>query len=498
MSGACQHEDSPAETSMVVQGVRQLASESIVYGLSGAISRFLSVLLVPVYTRIFSPEDYGVMSLVSTTMMLVSIFVVLALDSSAHRWYWDSDQTEDRKSTLASWAWCQIVVSVVFALFVGLASDMLGQTIVGRGDAGLYFRIAAMALPLSVLGGVITNWLRMQRRAWATVAYSLGISVFNILMTLLLVVVLHRGLAGVYGAQLATALVGTAVSALLLRDWVHPRYFRRDRLQEMLRYALPLIPSAIALWVVDLSGRYFVQYYDATSEVGLYQVASSVAAVVALLTSAFQLAWGPFAMSIHKQAQARDVYAAALLAYAWLTCMVGTGLSLLAPEAIRLVATEAYLGASTAVAYLAFGYIMVGLGYIAALGPSLAKTTRPIGVAITCAALLNLGLNLVLVPRMGKEGAALSTLLSQAVVPVYVFYRSQQLYHIHYRFGPVLSIFVFSFALVFLGHGWQPASLVVGIAAKLALLSLFVPAAFVLRLVTLNQAKATLLDTLGR
>ena len=155
---------------MIVQSVRQLASEAIVYGVSGVISRFLSFLLLPIYTRIFSPEDYGVMSLVSATMMLVSIFVVLALDSSAQRWYWDSDDPEDRKSTLASWAWCQIVVSVVFALFVGLASDTLGQTIVGRGDAGLYFRIAALALPLSVLGGVITNWLRMQRRAWATVA----------------------------------------------------------------------------------------------------------------------------------------------------------------------------------------------------------------------------------------------------------------------------------------------------------------------------------------
>ena len=62
----------------------------------------------------------------------------------------------------------------------------------------------------------------------------------------------------------------------------------------------------------------------------------------------------------------------------------------------------------------------------------------------------------------------------------------------------MLGTFAFSFALVFLVHGWQPANLVVGIAAKLALLSLFIPAAFILRLVTVSQAKAMLLDTLGR
>lgn len=476
--------------------LRQLASESIVYGLSGVVSRFLSFFLVPIYTRIFSPEDYGVMSLITTTMAVVSIFVVLALDNSAHRWYWDSEDTDDRKSTLASWAWCQIVVSFLFALVIFGASDALGEIIVGRSDAGLYFRLAAFTLPLSVLGGVVTNWLRMQRRAWATVTFALGVSLLNILTTVLLVVVLHWGLAGVYVAQLTTALAATVVSVFLLRDWVHPRYFRQGRLSEMLRYALPLIPSAVAFWVVSLSGRYFVQYYDRTSEVGLYQVASSIAAVVALGTGAFQQAWGPFAMSIHKQSDAKAVYANALLAYTWLACLVSTGLSVLAPEAIRLVATERYLGASAAVPYMAFSYVMVGLGYVAALGPALVKTTRPIGAAVTCAAALNIGLNLLLVPRMGKEGAAISSLFSQTVVPIYLFYRSQQLYSIPYRFGPVLGTLLLSFALVFLAGRWQPEILWVGITGKVALLLLFVPAAFLFRMLSVSQAKRMLYDRL--
>ncbi len=417
---------------MMFKHLRQLASESIVYGLSGVVSRFLWFFLVPIYTRIFSPEDYGVMSLITTTMAVVSIFVVLALDNSAHRWFWDSEDTDDRKSTLASWAWCQVVVSFLLALVVFRASDALGQIIVGRSDAALYFRLAAFTLPLSVLGGVVTNWLRMQRRAWATVAFSLGVSLLNILTTLLLVLVLRWGLTGVYVAQAATALAGTVVSVFVLRDWVHPRHFRQGRLRVMLRYALPLIPSALAFWVVNLSGRYFVQYYDTTSEVGLYQVASAIATGVALGTGAFQQAWGPFAMSIHKQSDAKAVYASALLAYTWLACLVSTGLSLLAPQAIRVLATERYLGASAAVSYLAFSYVMVGLGYVAALGPALVKTTRPIGAAITCAAALNIGLNLLLVPRMGKEGAAISSLFSQAVVPIYLFHRSQQLYSIPY------------------------------------------------------------------
>ena len=482
---------------MILKQLRQLASESLVYGLSGVVSRFLSFFLVPIYTRIFAPEDYGVMSLVTTTMAVVSIFAVLALDNSAHRWYWDSEDPDDRKSTLASWAWCQLLLSCVLALAICAASEWLGQMVVGRDDAGLYFRLTAVALPLSVLSGVTTNWLRMQRRAWATVAFALGISVLNIMMTLILVVLLRWGLSGVYAAQLATAFAGTVVSGFLLRDWVHPRHFRQGRLRQMLRYALPMIPSAIALWVLNLSGRYFVQYFDTTSEVGLYQVASSIAVLVALGTGAFQQAWGPFAMSIHKRAEARATYANVLLAYTWLACLVSTAISLLAPEAIGLIATDRYLGASTAVSYLAFSYVMIGLGYIAALGPSLAMTTRPIGIAVTCGAVLNLGLNAVLVPRMGKEGAAIAALLSQSVVPIYLFYRSQQLYYVPYRFGPMAGTFALSAGLLLLVGAWRPDTLIAAIAGKAAVLAVFIPAAFLLRIVTLSQVKQLLHDHLA-
>src|SRR5438132_13862971 len=100
---------------MSLPHLRQLGSETIVYGLSGVISRFLTIFLVPIYTRIFTPEDYGVMSLVTTTMALLSVFVGLALDNSAHRWYWGSEDVDDRKTTMASWAWCQIAFSSIVA-----------------------------------------------------------------------------------------------------------------------------------------------------------------------------------------------------------------------------------------------------------------------------------------------------------------------------------------------------------------------------------------------
>lgn len=463
---------------MIRSHLRHLFSESLVYGMAGVVARFLGILMVPVYTRIFLPEDYGIMSLITVTMSLMSIFVVLALDNSAHRWYWDSEDVQERKRTMASWTWCQLGMSFAVGLPVFVFADGLGYRIVGRWDMGPYFRLTAMALPLGVLGMVVTNWLRLQRKPWQTGFFALGTSLLTIVLTLVLVVALKLGLYGVYLAQLVGAAITTCVSVLLLWDWMNPLHFSYQRLREMLRYAMPLIPAALAFWIVGYTDRYFLQIFTDTRQVGLYQVGSSIAALMALITMGFQQAWGPFALSIHKEGEAKQVYAAVLLGFTWLTVAVGTGLALFAPEIVELVATAVYRDSARVVGVLVFGNIMMGLYYIAAIGLNICKTTKPIGVAVFFAALLNVILNLVLVPSWGLIGSATATMISQVALSVCVFRAAQRLYPVPYPFKAVTLLLALGMAAVGAGHFLDRFSLGTSIAVRLALVSLFLPLPF--------------------
>jgi O-antigen/teichoic acid export membrane protein len=469
------------------QHLRRLASESLIYGLSTAVARLVHLFLVPIYTRAFAPELYGEMSLVVTTMGLLTIFVVLGLDNSAHRWFWDTEDSRDRKRTISSWTWCQLTAALLLAGGVFLASDGLARAVLGREEAGLYFRIAVLALPLSTLSMVVTNWLRMQRRPLAMLGFNTGLVAVSILATVLLVVRLDYGIEGVFWAQVVTAATGALLAVLLMRGWLSPAHLSTARLAEMLRFALPLIPAAISFWIVNLADRYFIQYYVSASEVGLYQVGYAVASVVALVTAAFQQAWGPFALSIHRKEEAGEVYARVLPIYAWTTCLLATAVTVLAPEVLQVFATAEYGDARTVVGYLAFSYVMIGAGYIASLGPTIAKRTAAIGVGITAAAGLNLVLNFLLTPRFGKEGAAFATLLSQSLAPLYLFYRSQRIYPIPYRFGGAVGIVVFSCAVIAGSHALTFDGLWATLAAKSLLLALFVPALAVFGIIDLKQ-----------
>jgi O-antigen/teichoic acid export membrane protein len=305
------------------------------------------------------------------------------------------------------------------------------------------------------------------------------------------------GVEGVFLARFIVSFGTTIFLVAYVRDWIHIRYFQFERLRGMVRYAVPLVPTLIAFWVVDVIDRYFLKAYGSTAQVGIYEIGYSIAAVVALGTGAFQQAWIPFAMSIQETPEAKHVYANTLVAYTWLGSLACVAATVFAPEALRLLTTKAYYGADTVVACLAFSYLLMGAGNIAALGAALTKKTISIGAAAIASAAANVGLNFWLVPLYGKDGAAWATLLSSIVMPLYLFHRSQRLYPIPYSFGKPLFILVFALTVIKVAGLLNLNSIWLVFCGKIALLSLFLPLLLALRIITFANLKAMIQKRIG-
>ncbi len=475
-----------------VRALATLAKESLVYGVSGMLLRFMSAFLVPVYTRAFSPAEYGSLSIVLSTVALLGVFVVLALDNSSARWYYDTDDESDRKTTFSTWAWTYLTAASAAGVVLFLSAPWLSEWLLESSGQQELFESAALTLPAGVLGQVLFMWLRVQRRAWAAVGYTILTGSITVATTLVLIVGLDRGVSGVFQAQVLAGVGGSLVAVALMRDWIRPRWFQRDRLSEMLRYGLPLVPAALGFWVINISDRYLLRFLASQAEVGLYQVAYSVAAITYLVTAAFQMAWGPFAFSIHKEPHARDVYAKTFLAYGWLATVVAAATAMLTPEVLRIIATPSYAAARDAVPLLVFGYVLLGAYQIAGIGPGIIKTTKPVAAGIAIAAGINVVLNFTLIPPFGIVGAGIATLLSYLVMASYLFARSQKLYPISYRFIPVIAFGGVSLAVALVVGRWEPDHVWVGVLVKLGILALSIPAAFAFRFVRLAEVRQAL------
>src|SRR5688572_22712186 len=110
---------------MSASKLKSLAKDSVIYGISGIVSKMIAVLLVPLYTRIFTPSDYGVINIINTTFLLVGMLAACSLDNSAGRWYYDTQDEVDRKRTFASWFWFQFAVSGGLALMLILITPLI-------------------------------------------------------------------------------------------------------------------------------------------------------------------------------------------------------------------------------------------------------------------------------------------------------------------------------------------------------------------------------------
>ena len=452
--------------------IKQLAGESIVYGLSGIINRFISVFLVPLYTRILLPSDYGVLNLVNTTFYFVSIFVVFALDNSAARWFYDTDNTEERKKPIATWFWVQLTISVFICfLFMGLSSP-LSKLILGK-NLPLLLIIPSVTVVSSVLPTIVWNWLRLRRKVWLTVILSTGAAILTIGLNILFTIVLRQGIKGILLATLISNGIYSVVAASLMAKWLSLKYFSFTVLKGMLRFALPLLPTALAFWTLNSSASFFIKYYHGIGEVGLFSIASSVASAVAMFVGAFQMAWGPFAFSIMNKPEAKSVYSAVLTLYSIVALTAALTVALFAKEILFLFTTPKYYPAYLVSGILAFNAIIYGYAYIGGIGSSVAKKTSPIAFGIMIGSVICILLYFILIPILGKEGAALSTLTGYLVIPVYVFYRSQQLWHIPYRFMPTIILLFSAFALFIINNNLPEYSISYSIISKLILLIIF-------------------------
>lgn len=431
----------------MLKQLKQLGSDSLIYGVSGILTRMIGIFLIPIYTRLFVPKDYGIINLINTTFFLLGLLVVCALDNSASRWFYDSKKVNDHKKTFGSWLWFQFILSAAVSIIVILLSPFLISKFFAADGKPIYFILPAINLVTNILPGLINNWYRVHRRPVATVLFSFSQTIVTIGLSVLFVIILRWHITGVFAALTISSTIFSLVALQQMKGWLGFKYFNKERLKVMLKYALPFIPAAIAYWLLNSTDSYFIAYFKNKSEVGLFGIGASLAAGIALFTGSFQQAWGPFAFSIMHEANARQVYANVFLLFGYAMGLLAALLMLFAPEILMLLTSPDYYGAAWVAGILSYNLVLIGFTYIASIALGIAKKSTPYGIAMLFATLLTIILDIILIPKFGKEGSAIATVAAQLIVPAYLFYKGQKVYPIPYKFAEVL-IAMSSMALV--------------------------------------------------
>jgi O-antigen/teichoic acid export membrane protein len=464
----------------VIERLKELLRHSAVYGLGSIVARIVGVLLLPLYTRYLSPGDYGLIETLVALSAVLAALVAQGMKSAFFRFYFDSPDDERRLLVVRTAFW-YVMAAATAVLILGVAlCGSISWVLFGTHDHAGLVAASFVGLWAAMNYEQMTSLFRVEQRSTAYVAATLSNVGVTIAATVLLVVVLDKGPAGVIVGNFTGTLIVYA-ALLVYRRRRLGFQFDRSLYRAMNRFGLPLVPSAVALWLTQFSDRFFLVKLADAHEVGLYSIGVRIASAIVLLLTAFRMAWPAFAYSIDDDREAQRTYSFVLTYVVFVTCWLALALGLLAPWIVRLIATPPFYPAENVVAPLAFGVAAFGAYVVVQIGTGRARRTASNWLVTGLAAAVNVALNLALIPSFGRVGAATAMVSAYTLLFLAMAWRAHRVFPVDYQWRRVATLAAAAVGLTVLGKALgAPFAVALALIAAyplvLGLLGFYLPA----------------------
>jgi O-antigen/teichoic acid export membrane protein len=446
----------------LVSQLRGLTRDSFIYGIGGLVSRFLAVILLPLYTSYVSAGDYGRIEILMSAMAVAVVVLRGGANFGFIRFYFLDKEPEYRRRLVRTVFWAQMAYSTLaLGLCVALAHEIAGWFGVTRSGPHLQGSGASLVIATGVLlwanvnYAQITNLFRAERRSVAFSIATLANIAITVPLTVILVVVYKEGPLGIIVGNFSGTLVVYGVLLAYRREQLGLQ-FDGKLLRAVNHFGFPLIATGLALWVTNFGDRLMLSKllhgpYRLT-EVGQYSLANKISSAMVLLFTAFQIAWPAFAYSIEDDKAAKRAYSFVLTYLMFIAAWAAVGLSLFAPWIVHWLARKHdYWPADTAIPALAFSSVFYAGYTVVTIATGRMRNTQFNWVAASLAAALNFGLNIWLIPAYGMLGAAYATLAAFALLMAVRTWDAQKMFPVAYQWRRVAILLLTAGGLTLAG-----------------------------------------------
>ena len=430
------------------------------YGIGNILQSALSLILLPLYLRFLTPEEYGVISVLSVTMSLLALSFSAGMMNGLIRLYYETEGLQRKKLIGTTWLWYLAV-----ATFGG--SILFTQA---RPLSMVFFRVDVYENPIRIVGVVFFFLmvqivpfyiLRLEKKAGQYVGFSLLNFLVDFVLKLYFIVSLGKGIEGYFasGAIANMLTVGLMIPFVAKDVKLSPDF---KALKKLLRLGFPYVFSGVAVWTIDVSDRLLLNHFSGEAVVGIYSVAYNFANIFrVLLATPAALLMDPFFFAFAAERSGADTknLLQRMLIYSFLAGgVLYLGITLSSGEALRLLITQfgakkEYLKAATLVPILTLAPFLYFLVMPSILGGLWVKRPAVFSVACLWAAGLNAGLNFLVIPKFGAMGAAVTTVIAYLLLLGLSYVRLERFLRGGYEWKKVARVmFYLAFAFTI---GWQ-------------------------------------------
>jgi O-antigen/teichoic acid export membrane protein len=479
--------------------IKKLASQTIWYGASTIVSRFLFYMLTPYLTHKFSGTvEYGKMSLVFAIIPFLYTLILFAFETAYFRFMQRKEYEADVYNTLST---SLLMSTIVIASLTAFFNVPIAHFI-GLGDRPDYITLSAFIIGLDALSALPFAKLRYENRPIKFAVVRIGSIIVNISTVYFFLTVcpaiVHKNpssvLRFVYHPGFGAGYVLIANVAASFFQWAALwKEFSSMRLRinktlwkEVILYSLPLTIAGFAGMINETFDRVMLERWTplkgdaATFEVGVYSACYKLSILITLFVQAFRMGAEPFFFKQSTEDNAPKVYARVMKFFVITICLMFLVVSLYLNLWRNLFIRDQKMWSGLRVVpILLFANMFLGIYYNLSIWYRLSKKTAAGAYITIIGAGITLTINFLFIPRFGYMACAWATFLCYGSMMVISFLWGQKNYPVPYAWKKLVSYMVIVAILYGIHHGiikiWGNLALNYVVATLfLALFALFV------------------------
>ena len=465
--------------------MKSFASDTMIYGGFTIIGRFLTFLLTPLYSNYMTASEVGDIQNINAVFAFLLIIYSFGMESAYFRFYDKNDLIKSQKVYSHSFIFMLIGSLIFSGIFWGL-SDYMYPSFFTLPNAKQLYNISIIIPLTDILMFVPYCYLRMARKARTFAILKFIVIVTTVVLNYVLLVEYSMGAMGVLLAQVIANSLG--VLMFIPNVFTNLRLnFDKALFKDMFYFGLPTVPASFSQIILQLADRPILKYLKGPAEAGMYGINYRLGIPMMMFVSVFEYAWKPFYLSHYKDSDAKTLFSRIFTYFTLICALVFLVTSLFISDLVKMpfiggrFIKPDYWGGMFIIPIVLVAYYFNGAFNNFAAGLQITKNTKYFPIAVSIAAIVNIGLNFAFIPTYGYQAAAWTTLIAYLISALVLYYFSQKVYPIKYEWSRLIQILLIS-AIIYLPVHYLTSGLSIVPALSIKLLSL-VFFVFILKLI---------------